>query len=220
MLRWLQSGPARGPLHGARRSAVAAADEQACPGLARALKRILAGGERPEVLDLGQFSRSAAVYLATRGARVFVESFEPPPPKPKRKRGEDDDDVVEPVVIRHPDERFDLVLAWEHGDFVPPERLREFGGEIARVLAPGGWLLMYARDDPGSSTPAPEAPASYRLLADDRLVRETTPAAPRPRWAHANRTIERALTPLAVQSIHLQRNRIREFLVRKPDLTG
>ena len=80
MLRWLQPGQAReGPSAVVARST----DEQACPGLARALKRILSRNEQPEVLDLGQFSRSAALYLAQRGARVHVEDFEPPPPTPK-----------------------------------------------------------------------------------------------------------------------------------------
>jgi SAM-dependent methyltransferase len=188
--------------------------------MARALKRILSKKEQPEVLDLGQFSRSAAVFLAQRGARVYVEDFEPPPPSPKRKKPNGDKGspvLKKPLVIPQPDRKFDLVLAWEHGDFVPPERLKDFGAELARVLAPGGLLLMYAQDNPGAGSDHTDPPACYRLLADDRFVRTATAAPARRRWTHPNRAIERALAPLSVQCIHLQRNRIREFLVRKPE---
>jgi len=212
MLRWLQSGSGE--------AAPAEAAEQACPGMARALRGILSKKEKPEVLDLGQFSRSAALYLAQRGARVYVDDFEPPPPRPKSKKsnGKKAPSLPgSPVVIPQPDRKFDLVLAWEHGDFVPPDRLQEFATEVARVLAPGGWLLMYSQDNPGALGIDEDEPACYRLTADDKLVRTVTSLPRRRRWAHANRTIERALAPLAVQSIHLQRNRIREFLVRKPN---
>jgi SAM-dependent methyltransferase len=211
MLRWLQSGP--------RATAADTADEQACPGLAHALKRILTKA-KPEVLDLGQFSRSAAVYLAQRGARVHVENFEPPAPSPRRRKASGEKSaraIKKPLVIPQPDRKFDLVLAWEHGDFVPPDRLQEFAAEVARVLLPGGWLLMFSQDNPGAADDGGSPPACYRLTADDRLVRTATPAPARRRWAHPNRAIERALAPMSVQSIHLQRNRIREFLVRKPE---
>jgi SAM-dependent methyltransferase len=217
MLRWLQ---AAGPTsRGKPEAAQGDADEQACPGLARALTRILAGAEQPDVLDLGQFSRSAALYLAHRGARVCVEDFVPPQPTPPRKaKGQNHDEVAPPVPVTlpHPPEKFDLVLAWEHWDFVPPDRLAEFSAEIARVLAPGGWLLMYCQDDPTAEAGREGRAGCYHLRSDDRLHRQAAAGPARPRWTHPNRAIERALAPLTVQSICLQRNRIREILARKP----
>ena len=215
MLRWLQSS---GNGQTARTAQEEPVDEQSCPGMARALERILSKEEQPEVLDLGQHSRSAAVYLANRGARVCVDAFVPPPETPKKKKGQDDSDVEKtPVVLAHEDKKFDLVLAWEHWDFIPPDRLADFAAEVDRVLAPGGLLVMYCRDAGQASDVLQEQPASYRLTADDKVIREQDTGPTRPRWGHQNRKIEQALAPLSVQSIHLQRNRIREFLVRKPD---
>ena len=220
MLRWLQSSVSSSratPDVGA-----STGEEQKCPGIARALQRILSEREQPEVLDLGQFSRSAAVYLANRGARVSVEDFVPPPPKRKKRittsgNGEKSETPkAEPVVIPQGDGKFDLVLAWELWDFVPPDRLAEFAAEVVRVLAPGGWLVLYAKDSPGADPGREEQAGSYSLVADDRMVRLPAAGPPRPRWTHPNRAIERALAPLSVQAIHLQPNRIREFLVRKP----
>ena len=212
MMRWLQAGQ---PVV-RRVPGTAAAHEQSCPGLAFVLQRILKQGERPEVLDLGQFSRSAAIYLASRGARVCIENFEPPPPTPRLKPGAQS--IDKPAIsIPQPDRKFDLVLAWEHADFVPPDRLGDFAAELSRMMLPGGWLLLFAEDGPGGRGSRPDQPGSYRLTADDRIVRSPTAGPERPRWAHPNRAIERAVSPMKVHAIQLQRSRIREILVRKPE---
>lgn len=193
-----------------------AAVEQSCPSMARVLKRILGGDGKPEILDLGPLCGPTVTYLAGRGARVSVEEFVPPPPMPPSRTKVPQVAVAErvPVAIAQPDEKFDLVLAWEHCDFTPPERLAEFGAELARVVAPGGWLLLFCRDSSAGKTSS-DRPARYRLLADDRLRREAGPGPDRARWAHANREVERALAPLSIQGIHLQRSRVREFLALK-----
>jgi len=211
-MRWLQSGQALA--HDV--SVIFAENEQSCPGMARALKRILQPGSQPEVLDLGQFSRSAALYLASRGARVAIEDFEPPPPTPRLKPGAKS--VDKPAIkISQPDRKFDLVLGWEHVDFVPPDRLADVTAELSRVMLPGAWLILFAEDRPVARESRPDHQWCYRLTADDRVVRSPGAGPERPRWPHANRAIERALSPLRVQSIQLQRNRIREFLVQKPE---
>ena len=114
-----------------------------------------------------------------------------------------------------PDGKFDLVLAWEHFDFVPPDRLDEFVSEIWRVMTPDAWLLLFALDG-SPSPPGQGRPSSYRVTADDRLLREPPQGQMRPRWSHHNRAIHQALAPLSVTSVTLRRNRIREFLVHKP----
>jgi SAM-dependent methyltransferase len=176
--------------------------------MARVLERLLGREKQPEVLDLG--SGPAAVYLADRGARVSVEGFDPPDaPDPARE------DPAKPILILQPDARFDLVVAWESGDFVHPDRLGEFAAELRRVLVPGGWLLYYAQDRAGERS-WPDRPGAFRLTADDRMVRIASAGPMRDRWNHPNRAIERALAPLAIQAIHLQRNRVREILAQKP----
>jgi hypothetical protein len=67
-----------------------------------------------------------------------------------------------------------------------------------------------------------EPPSRYRLLADDMIVREATDLPPRRRWVHATRDIERALAGFSIQSLHLQRTQMREFVAfrgqeKKPD---
>jgi len=190
------------------------AAEQSSPGMSRALDRLLVREASPEILDLGQPCGSTAVYLASRGARVVVEEFEPPPADgtvqvPGR------DLSARALKIDQPEGKFDLVLAWEHFDFVPPARLDEFVSEIWRVMAPDGWLLLFALDGPHEG-PNEGRPASYRVTADDRLLRSAVAGPNRPRWTHHNRAIHQALAPLVVTGVTLRRNGIREFLVHKP----
>lgn len=187
------------------------AGEQSCPSLAKALERTFRL-EHPSILDLGPMSGPTVTALAGRGARVTVDDFQPPPPAETNEGDDADTAVVAPVRLEHPDNSFDLILAWEHADFVPPDRLEEVFAELRRVLAEDGWLLMFSL---AKSQPGGDRPRRYRVVADDRVVREATEDPPQPRWVHPTRNIERALRGFAVQGIHLQRNQVREILATK-----
>lgn len=191
-------------------AATAAASGQPCGGLGRAVARAFREG-KPQILALGPLCGESVVYLAGRGARVHVDEVEFPEPIPPRQPGEPAPSVT-PVAIDLPAGACDLVLAWEVLDFVPPDRLHEFGSELARVLRAGGQLFLFAHQKP----PAEEAVVPrYRLLADDLIVREEPASPPRRRYVHPNREIERALAGLSIQGIQLQRNQLREILASK-----
>jgi SAM-dependent methyltransferase len=183
---------------------------QPCGGLGRALARAFREG-KPQILVLGPLCGESVVYLAGRGARVHVDEVDLPDPIPKRQPG---DTAVppRPFKIDHPTGAFDLVLAWEMLDFVPPERLQEFGAEIVRLLRVSGQLVFFAHLKPPTDR---AVLPRYRLLADDLIVREEPQGPAIPRYSHSNMMIERAITGLAVQNIHLQRNQMREILASK-----
>jgi len=166
---------------------------------------------RPEILDIGPFCGATAVFLADRGARVSVGELELPlPPAPA------EDAPPPPIRLDQPDGRYHLVLAWEILDFLPTNRLSEFGPELARILARGGFALALALADASRRAAAPSRPPRYRVLAEDRVAWEPAAGAPLERYVHATREIERRLKPLTVQGIHLQRSQMREVLLYKP----
>lgn len=177
--------------------------------LARVFRR-----DKPEILDLGPLCGDSVVYLAGRGARVHVEDFQVPDPIPARKPGEPPAEI-EPVRLDQPDDRFDLVLVWETFDFVPPERLVELGAEIRRVVRDGGTVVIFSSQKPGTER---ENLPRYRVLADDLIAREPRGGTAVRRYAHPTREIERAISGLAVQGIHLQRNQMREIVAVKPGI--
>jgi hypothetical protein len=183
---------------------------QPCGGLGRAVARAFRDG-KPQILVLGPLCGESVVFLAGRGARVHVDEVDLPAPAPKRQPGEPPP-TLRPVKIEQPSGAYDLILAWEILDFVPPDRLAEFGAEIVRLLKVGGQLVFFAHlKPPGDRAIVPR----YRLLADDLIVREEPSEAPVPRYTHSNLMIERAIAGLSVQNIHLQRNQMREILASK-----
>lgn len=187
----------------------AAAEPQghACETLRRALDRALRGG-RAELLYLGPLCGQSVVHLASRGAKVHVDEFVPPEPIPPKKPGEPEP-RIEPFRLDHDDGTFDLVLVWESLDFVPPERLAEVGSELRRVLRVGGLALVLSHSRPEGDR---QSPPRYRIVADDRVAREESGFPEGPRWVHPNREIERALSGLSIETMHLQRTQLREIL--------
>jgi len=176
--------------------------------MARALESIFRK-ENPRVLELGPFCGDTVVQLAERGARVWVDVFEPP------EQPTDPEQPAPELRINHPDESFDLVLAWEWMDFLPVERLTEFSAELRRLLVVGGWLLLFSLNGPAGDKGGLDRPGCYRMLAEDRLRREPGNGDKRHRWVYPTRKIEGVLAPLKIQTLHLQRNQMREFLALK-----
>ncbi len=180
----------------------------------RLVSRVLAEIARrqyPQVLDLGPLCGASVTQLARLGARVHVEPFEPPPPTPPRRPRQPPPPLV-PLRIARLDASFDLVLAGEWLDFVPPDRWDDFGTELARVVRGGGWVVLFSRM--GRSTMM-DRPAAFRVEADGRLVRQAARGARRPRWSPTTREIERVLGAFVVEQIHLYRDQLREVVARR-----
>jgi len=163
---------------------------------------------KPEVLNLGPLCGETVVYLAGRGARVHVEDFDPPSPVPARQPGEPPP-ALKPFRLDQPTGRAHLVLAWEMTDFIPPDRLAEYGAELHRLLAHGGSLFLFSHQRPNAQN---ETLPRYRMLADDMIVREVAGGVTHRRWIHPTREVERALSGFSIQGVALQRNQMREIV--------
>jgi hypothetical protein len=179
------------------------AGEGRCSGLEKALHFVLRR-DQPRVLDLGPMCGATVTFLAALGARVTVEEFEAPS-TPGRIGGAT-------LLIDQPSGSFDLVLAWEHVDFMPPDRVREFGAELRRVLAPDGWVFLMSRA--GNDTPVGRR-ARFRVLERNRVVREPIDEMARTRFVHSARAIEAALGGFLIEGIHLRRDQTREVVATR-----
>lgn len=178
-------------------------DGARCPGLEKALHFVMRR-EHPDVLDLGPMCGSTIVFLAGLGARVTVCEFEPP--AAPRRPGE------KPLRIEQKNASFDLVLAWEQIDFMPPERLKEFASELRRVLTADGWLFLLSR---ARSSPKLGRRARFRVFERNMIAREPLDEAARPRFVHTSRAIEQALGGFLIEGMHLRRNQIREVVATR-----
>ena len=187
-----------------------------CKGLYQVLEKVFQV-TKPEVLNMGPLCGDTVAYLGGKGARVHVGEFTPPRMMPARKPGKPPPSP-EPVVLCYEDQSFDLVLAWDQIDFVPPESLPSFGAELGRILKVGGRLFLFSQANQARTSPAPaddqvfDFPGRFRILDPSHVRLEKDGAdTRRRRWIHPNREIERALKRFSVQSVHLLRNQLREF---------
>jgi hypothetical protein len=194
---------------GAARTAL---DGRPCGGLARVLARAYRQG-KPEILVLGPLSGESVVYLASRGARVHFEDLVPPSPLPPRRPGEPPPKVA-PFRLDQPDALFHLVLAWEVVDFIPPDRLLEYGSELHRVLRNGGEVFFFSHARPEE---ADHRRSRYVLLADDVISRQGLGTDRCARYLHPTRDLERALKGFVIKGIQLQRSQMREVTAAKVD---
>jgi len=178
-------------------------DGARCSGLEKALHFVMRR-EHPDVLDLGPMCGATVTFLAGLGARVTVEDFEPATlPRRKNER---------PLRIDRPNASFDLILAWEHIDFMPPERLEEFARELRRLLTADGWMFLFSRAAAGRPF---GRRARFRVMERNMVAREPLDEAPRSRWVHSSRAIEKALGGFLIEGIHLRRNQIREVVATR-----
>ncbi|HXV76262.1 MAG TPA: class I SAM-dependent methyltransferase [Candidatus Polarisedimenticolaceae bacterium] len=223
---WSRAGSSTG-LSGQPDAAAGGEAVQKCPGLGKVLEKI-GRIDKPEVLDLGPFCGDTAVYFGERGARISVAELEPPPPPPPPAERDPDDlaartsepPAVPPIRLAFDDSRFDLVLVWEMCDFLPPDRVGEFGAELHRVMADGGTALLMSASDPPKDGPHADRAPRYRVVDEGHVERQAGSGPRRRRYGHNPRALERALAPLGVASIHLQRNQLREFIFQKKRAVG
>lgn len=181
-----------------------------CGGLARVLARAFRGG-KPEILVLGPLCGDSVIYLASRGSRVHVDDVDLPRPIPPRRPGEPPANPP-PFRLDQPDRLFHLVLAWEIADFIPPDRLVEYGSELRRITRDGGGLFFLSHSRP---EPDDNRVSRYLLHSDDLIVRQVLDREKRPRYVHPNRDLERALQGFSIQGIQLQRSQMREITALK-----
>ena len=186
-----------------------------------ALRRCSAGRSRarfatgkPEILMPGSAVRRERRLLSPAAARACTSiEVELPEPIPKRQPGERRR-LVSPV--RGSSTRRTRSISSSRGrcsTSCPPERLTSSAPRSSALLT-----RRRAADRLRASEAARRAARCiprYRLLADDLIVREEPGEHRRRRYVHPNREIERAIAGLSVQSIHLQRNQMREILASK-----
>lgn len=179
-----------------------------CPGLETVLHSILRR-PRPAILDLGPMCGATVTYLASLGARVTVAQWEPP--RVARGSGQ------RTIVLDYPDHAFDMVLAWEQLDFTHPEWLDDLAVEFERVLVVGGWLYLLSLQ---RNEITRDRRARYRVEAIDRATREPLDEAPRSRWPHSSRTLQRSLSGFCIEGVHLWRNQVREMVATRKAIDG
>jgi SAM-dependent methyltransferase len=190
-----------------------AADRAAFP--TQNLKRLVslvAGADRPQLLDIGRLSDQNIEWFIRKGFRVFVDDqFRclPPPVAPAPKGGKTP--LPSPLPpLAYPDARFDVVVAWDLFDYLAPSQADALTAEVRRILKPRGLLLAFFHFD----RKAAAQHIRYRVIQDDRL--EYLPAtAAYNRRVYENTEIQTLFREFDFVNSCLLANQVREMLVRR-----
>ena len=111
----------------------------------------------------------------------------------------------------NPSHPYDLVLAWDILDRVPPEERRRVLGRLARVTAPDARLHLVVDSSEGSTSP----PLRFSLLDVDRMRYEPV-GPPRATWpAILPAEVERLLPPFRVVRAFTSKVGLREYVAMK-----
>lgn len=190
-----------------------AADRAAYPS--QNLKRLvslLASADRPQLLDIGRLSDRNIEWFINKGFRVFVDDqfrcLPPPAPVKGAKTPPPPPPALAPLA--YPDERFDVVVAWDLYDYLVPSQAQAFTADLRRILKPRGLLLAFFHFD----RKAAARHIRYRVLQEDRL--EYLPVtAPQNRRVYENNEIQALFSEFDFVNSCFLANQVREILVRR-----
>jgi len=127
------------------------------------------GGAGFSVLDLGRASPANLDFFLGRGARLTVADF-----TPSRV------DAISELVRVEPGTYFDLVLAWDFLNYLPPGRLSALLGSLEPFFRPGTSIHAFV----ATAREMPAAPRRYRIENSETLLCEeaTERLVPAPRY--------------------------------------
>jgi hypothetical protein len=200
------------PAAGERASVSASGPALTSKGLARFLAA-LSAHESPVLVDLGPVVGTNVSFFGERlGCKLRVEDVYADieiHAREGRSAG-----LSEFLTGRFPQAEgsVDGVLCWDCFDFLDRRAAQVLGGELTRLLRPGGTLFGLF------GTVANPDPSYTRFtILDDRTLQPRTYPAARPRQpALSNRDITRLFESLRVADSFLLQTRLREMVFRKP----
>jgi SAM-dependent methyltransferase len=174
----------------------------------------LRGRQAPVVVDLGPAIGKNVSFLAEEFAcKLVIEDLlaRTPGRTSSAGNGAGDSDGWAPR-LPHPDESVDGVLCWDVLDHLPRSARDALAGQLARMLRPGGVLLMCHRVD---AEMRPER-VVHEIVGPDRLCLQRVGDAPAPLDRPLQlRELESMFGELTVLKAVLLKSRVREVLFRK-----
>ncbi len=172
--------------------------------------------KRPEplVVELGPATEGNVAFLGEHVAcRIFVEDLLA---KLSKARGETDHDLTLPP-LEYADESIDGILCWDIFDYLDPAAAQDLADDLARILRPGGALLLYHRTESMSESRR----VKYEIVDESRLRwRICNDAVPRPSRVLQNREVAKMFRSLNIAEAIRLKSQMREVLFRKSSVAA
>ena len=167
--------------------------------------------KRPEpvVVELGPATEGNVAFLGEHVAcRIFVEDLLD---KLTQVQGDAGLDVTLPR-LEYADESVDGILCWDIFDYLSPSAGRELADDLARILRPGGALLLYHRTESLSDS----GRIKYEIVDESSLRwRTCNDAVPRPWRVIESREVAQMFRTLSIAGAIRLKSQMREVMFRK-----
>lgn len=171
-------------------------------------------GKRPEpiVVELGPATEGNVAFLGEHVAcRIFVEDL-----LEKLPQGDADHDAVLPP-LKYVDESVDGILCWDIFDYLSPSAGQDLADDLARILRPGGALLLYHRTE---SLSDPRR-VKYEIVDEESLRwRVCNDAVPRPARVLQSREVAKMFRSLNIAGAIRLKSQMREVMFRKSSVVA
>jgi SAM-dependent methyltransferase len=170
----------------------------------------------PVVIDLGPAKGKNVSFLAEEFAcKLVIEDLlarHPGPPGGTENDDGDGEGAGWVPRLPHADETVDGIICWDVLDYLPQTGRGALAAQMARMLRPGGVLLMHHRLE----SEARPALVVYEIVGPDQLCvqRVGNPPAPLERPL-GHRELQTMFNDLTVLKTVLHKSRIRVVLFRK-----
>jgi SAM-dependent methyltransferase len=187
-----------------------------CIGLGELVRSLTSTGEEKlSVLDLGPTSPANIAFLTELGLRVYNEDILRESQNPSYLAKQEDGSMqVDPTAffaenLNYPAGRFDAVLFWDVGDYLPEALVKPLIERLETVLKPKGNLLAFFH----TKDAGPESLYSrHHIVKQDTLELEPIQGF-RLQRIFNNRHIENLFKDFASRKFFLGRDNIREVLM-------
>jgi hypothetical protein len=196
----------------------AVADEgQAFP--TKALRKFLScltSREAPVLLDLGPVVGSNVSFFGERlGCKILIEDLFGDLER-HSKSGTVPFAEVLAGRLKHEAESIDGILCWNFFDYLDPASAQVLGRALTKLVKPDGAILAFFTTVATADTRL----AKYVIVDDDTVKQKPYTSAGKKQSAMPNRDIIRVFEGLKVSESFLLKTNIREFLFRKPLVSG
>jgi hypothetical protein len=168
------------------------------------------------LLDLGPVVGSNVAFFGERlGCKIIIEDLFGDLDRHLRTSASPFAEVLS-GRLKHDAESVDGILCWNFFDYLDAPAARVLGSALTRLLRPEGSLLGFFTTVPAVDTRF----AKYVIVDEDTLKQKPYTDGGKRQAALQNRDIIRLFDGLKVSESFLLKTNIREFLFRKPSVSG
>jgi hypothetical protein len=176
----------------------------------------LTSREAPVLLDLGPVVGSNVAFFGERlGCKILIEDLFGDLDRHLRTSASPFAEVLSGRLKREA-QSVDGILCWNFFDYLDAPAARVLGSALTKLLRPEGSLLGFFTTVPAADTRF----AKYVIVDEDTLRQKPYTDGGKRQAALQNRDIIRLFDGLKVSESFLLKTNIREFLFRKPLVSG